>query len=424
MAALNLSLPGQHFDRIHEAQRGVTLLWEQELGRWPKIRPGDPSASGLLASQIGEVDRFITVNEFDGWRLVRLLRSLRACFVDIDPPEGEHVDLQTVLDAVSAARIPSPSFVVHSGRGLHCYWPIEATPASCLPVWQRVQDEIIKALRVVGADPSARDCTRVLRLVGSINGKNGATVRGRVLSDAVWRLDQLAAEVLPESSPRAVASRKSVVRDLSAASARTGKRKATGSIYARWRHVYADLCRIGDHYKRLGGIPVGHRDTWLFLVAVSLSWFASGDALTAEVEHHARGCAPSLPEAQVRKIAAGATDRAERAAAGEVVMWNGRPADVRYKFKCETLWAWIGPLVPDEMIPSMRAIIPEQTRADRKKERDAARHRDSNTGRGVRASNAAQADRARGLLAQGVSISAVARELGVSRPTIKRWSAR
>lgn len=26
------------------------------------------------------------------------------------------------------------------------YWPVKAAPASCLPIWQRVQDEIIKAL--------------------------------------------------------------------------------------------------------------------------------------------------------------------------------------------------------------------------------------------------------------------------------------
>ncbi|WP_407084172.1 helix-turn-helix domain-containing protein [Thauera humireducens] len=49
------------------------------------------------------------------------------------------------------------------------------------------------------------------------------------------------------------------------------------------------------------------------------------------------------------------------------------------------------------------------------------RHHDSNTGRGVRASNAAQADRARGLRAQGMSIRAIAAELGVSKSTVADW---
>lgn len=422
-----LSLPDEHFIQLHGAQRGVALLWEQELGRWPKLRPGDPRIPGVLATQVGETDRFLTVNEFDGWRLVRLLRSLRACFVDIDPPVGERVDLGLVLDALTSSRIPHPSFVVHSGRGIHLYWPIEAAPASCLPIWQRVQDEIIKALRPVGADPAARDCTRVLRLIGSINSKNGVTVQGLVLSGTVWSLDELAAEVLPEPAARPARPHTATVRDLAAASARTGKRKVTGSIYARWRHVYADLCRIGAYYAKRGGVPVGHRDTWLFLTAVSLSWFASGDALAAEVERHARECAPTLPEAQVRKIAADATDRAERAAAGEVVMWDGRPTDVRYRFKRETLWAWIGPLVPEAMIPAMRAIIPEQTRADRESERQAARDR-AKEGRyknsrrnGVMASNEERRDRARGLRTQGMSIRAIAAELGVSKSTIADW---
>lgn len=309
MAALNLSLPAEHFDQIHGAQRGTVLLWEQELGRWPKLRPGDPSIGGRLASQVGEVDRFLTVNEFDGWRLVRLLRSLRACYVDIDARDGAQVDLDDVLDALAVAQKPAPSFVVRSGRGLHCYWPIEAAPASSLPVWQRVQDTLVDTLRPVGADPAARDCTRVLRLVGSVNSKNGRTVTGQVLSGAAWSLEELAAEVLPEPSPRPATRRTAVVRDLFAASARTGKRKATGSIYARWRLVYADLCRIGAYYAKRDGIPLGHRDTWLFLTAVALSWFASGEALAAEVEHHARVRSEPAGEAS-------AQDRCRRYRAG------------------------------------------------------------------------------------------------------------
>ena len=108
-------------------------------------------------------------------------------------------------------------------------------------------------------------------------------------------------------------------------------------------------------------------------------------------------------------------------------MWNGRPTDVRYRFKRETLWAWIGPLVPETMIPAMRAIIPEQTRADRESERQAARDR-AKEGRyknsrrnGVMASNEERRDRARGLRTQGMSIRAIAAELGVSKSTIADW---
>ena len=71
-------------------------------------------------------------------------------------------------------------------------WKLQPTPSQALPVWQAVQDELIRKLAPFGADAGARDCARVLRLVGSVNGKNSQVVRGRVLSPQAWTLHELA----------------------------------------------------------------------------------------------------------------------------------------------------------------------------------------------------------------------------------------
>jgi hypothetical protein len=81
-------------------------------------------------------------------------------------------------------------------------------------------------------------------------------VRGFILSDVTWDLNTLAAEVVgyrkPPEPPKAT------VVDFKASAARRSKRltdrKATGSIYAWWHHVYTDLCKIAD-YHWFGGVP-------------------------------------------------------------------------------------------------------------------------------------------------------------------------
>jgi hypothetical protein len=154
-----LASPVQHYDYLHTPVHGTAVIWERAGdGRtWHKLAPGDAHIPALLAAQASQRDRYITVNQFWGWRLVRNIRSLRALYVDVDRSE----DLAGALDALREAKLPAPSIVVFSGRGMHLYWLHDPVPGQALPVWQRCQDVIIKALAGVGADPAARDCARV-----------------------------------------------------------------------------------------------------------------------------------------------------------------------------------------------------------------------------------------------------------------------
>ena len=356
---IDLDTSRSHFDSLHQAAHGTVVLWERAgANHWHKLHPGDAHIPALLAAQDGQPDRYISANQFHGWRLVRLLKSLRACYVDVD----NCTDLPLVLEALRDAQLPPPSAVVWSGRGLHLYWFVKPVPAQALPVWQRVQDTLIKALLAVGADPAAKDCTRVLRLVGSINSKTGTEVRGLVLDPEPYEFRHLCDEVLGQRQPRQVA----VVRDLAAARAERGERIRTGSIYDRWHLVYRDLLAIAE-YHFLGGVPHGHRDKWLFLSAVALSWFANPATLRGELERQAQAWT-GLGVLEVRKAIKGPLERAELAAAGKLFEYDGALQDPRYKFRRETLWDWMQPIVPRDLAPQLRAIVSDDVRKAHRQE--------------------------------------------------------
>jgi hypothetical protein len=415
--SLDLSQPINHHDRLHHAPHGAVLYWEAAKAerRWTRVMPGDP-VEKLIATFSGQTDTYLTVNEFHEWRNVRQLKSLRCCYVDVDGT----ADLDAVLDALQVAMMPAPSFVVFSGRGLHCYWSLIPTPAQALPVWQRVQDALVAALSGLGSDSRARDCTRVLRLVGTRNAKNDNEVRGLVLGDAVWTMHELADEVLGQRKPKPSAA----VFDFAAAGARKQKsagRPRTGSIYDWWHLVYRDLVAIAD-FHWFGGVPPGHRDQILFLMSVSLSWFAHVDVLEDEIMRTARTFTPTLDEQEIRAQMAPVLSRARDAAAGKTLLWHGQQVDSRYRFKAETLREWLGDLVHPDLHGQLRALAPAEVIKQRKRERDAARWNDRNTGQGYRASNEEKRATARILKTQGHSTRTIAAELGVSVSTAHAWT--
>ncbi len=326
--SLDFSSPGDHAELIHSGDRhGTVLFWERladDGKHWVKCKPTEnlPAIAEQLRSKC---DAYFTVNQFNGWREVRLLNSLRAVYVDLDGQQ----DIELVLDALAAAQMPAPSLAVFSGRGLHLYWLLRATPGKALPVWQRIQDAILKTLSAIGADPACRDCTRVLRLPGTINSKNGVEARGLMLTGEEWDLHSLADEIL---GPRKAGRPKASISDFNAAAARAGRRSVlAGSIYGWWHTVYSDLVKLTnlEHGNRL---PEGSRDRLLFLHAVALSWFAQPDAIESEILSVGR-LITNFSDDEILATMAPVISRRHMADKGEKITWGGREVDPRYFFK-------------------------------------------------------------------------------------------
>ena len=133
----------------------------------------------VLAALDPNIDSYMSQATFfrPNRRLVNLWH-LPLCFVDLDTygtkysakdPEGLSL---AVRQRMTDEGIPPPSLVVHSGRGLYLKWLLKSPlPQAALPRWNAVQRELVSRLADFGADPKARDASRVLRLVSTCNTK-------------------------------------------------------------------------------------------------------------------------------------------------------------------------------------------------------------------------------------------------------------
>lgn len=139
------------------------------------------SVAGGLSKQGENV--YYAVASFDGQKHRRHenVQRLKALYLDIDCGDGKpYPDWKEGVKAlgifIKSSGLPQP-MVVSSGRGLHVYWTL--TEELTREEWQPLADGL-KALTVkhgLQADPAVTaDSARILRPVGTINPKNGATV--------------------------------------------------------------------------------------------------------------------------------------------------------------------------------------------------------------------------------------------------------
>ncbi|MGL5412197.1 hypothetical protein [Cetobacterium sp.] len=131
----------------------------------------------IIKKYIGLEDVYITPNtSFNGIRSVNTIRQLRSLYIDIDIDLDEYskndvIALTYIL--ADEGKIPKPSLILDSGNGLHYYWRIKNAPSQALSAWQTIEDYLYVQLKHFGADSRATDAARVLRLVETINSKNG-----------------------------------------------------------------------------------------------------------------------------------------------------------------------------------------------------------------------------------------------------------
>lgn len=418
-----LETPADHRDLLAPKQKKSMIAWHKgQKPAWPKIAADNHKmAQDQLSRWIDRPDTYITPNEFHGWRCIKLLYRINAIYVDIDMHDASGgVDMQRMawdaVDRLERAHVPLPNVIVYTGRGLHLYWTLsEALPAAALPRWQACQHALVQLLQ---GDPQCADATRLLRMIGTTNTKAGHwRVTAEVVVPQRYTFSELADEILPFT--------RSEIRDISAARARKqaekGPRKASGTIFDRWYHVYQDLHRILD-FHWFGGVPEGHRNTMLFHLSNALSWFTRYEALENEISAVARTQVPSLTSREVREYTGPIVKRARAAADGELLNYGGRQVDPRYRYRRETLYRALEPLIPAELLPSMRAIIPDELAKERREARDRARHIDSYTGRGVKRSNVELREEAIKMRSQGLPLAHIAKSLGVTHTTIRRWT--
>jgi hypothetical protein len=102
--------------------------------------------------------------------------SVRALFVDLDSykdPAGLATPEQ-VLGQLERAGLPEPSYIVSSGRGQYLKYLLEDRVYSeGLQEWGVAQRALVSATRPMHSDSKVKDCSRILRTLGSVNRASG-----------------------------------------------------------------------------------------------------------------------------------------------------------------------------------------------------------------------------------------------------------
>jgi hypothetical protein len=333
------------------------------------------------------------------------------------------------------ADIPPPSVILTSGRGYYCKWfwthPVPRAEAGRALAVNRA---LCRALAVFKADPNATDLSRILRVAGTVNGKNHAPVEivwlnGPPGEPTTYDFDAFVRE-LPRPN----------IDDIKAEAGelphgyypnlglRESRRILWGSWEDRQRYTFSrehwhwgvleDIRQLAAlRHPGNGGIVVeGARDLFGHLAACQLARVIKPGPLFHEIVAICRGFLPtSYLDAtsgrdSFRRHCSTLLDRAMHAAEGELVEFRGRLRTPIYTYTKARIIDTLG-ITSDEM-RRMSRLIDDGEKYRRKVETRRA------AGMVERAAYEAKAAERRPMVAamraRGMTWRAIAAELGVS----------
>lgn len=335
-------LHGGHSDRIAVCERNEK--WNQ------KLYDHDAAlyAELALVSNHGS-DVYHSQNGFNGKsRKTQDVTSLTSFWVDMDVyniPDLKDIEADDLISQVMAKYdwLPYPTMIIDSGRGYYLQWVFnKPITKDKLPRWQESMDILTGLLKPFGADSNAKDATRVLRVIGSVNQKNGEQVTGYVRTGESVSFAKLSSSIINNGLPLLFDERQ---KDLSRISDKkvinpdynaTDKQKAQ-SI----RNYQLALDRINDcqTLAALRGSPYmnDYRSRLLYVYACSGVYFWSDPRqVEAEILHF---CESNFLDAMKygKQNVGTVISRLKEKNNGVIGIWNGSKTDRRYRLRNETI---------------------------------------------------------------------------------------
>lgn len=172
-----------------------------------------PTLLNSVDRLVGEPDAFVTQSSFvwgkkgdpDRHRTSRnYLNSTSVVFVDIDVYNSPRFDelggdtdriTNAILVHCDQSSVPRP-VLIHSGQGFYAYWALSeryslSDKSFSISRWQALQNRMMSMLAQFSPDTKVKDTTRVLRLVGTVNGKNNTPVTVQYDDGAFHSFDEL-----------------------------------------------------------------------------------------------------------------------------------------------------------------------------------------------------------------------------------------
>jgi hypothetical protein len=375
--------PAEEAETYHDSARhGFFSL----LTQWPTGKRQSSFPLSEMATVLNMVDTsrdtWLTQAEFmrPNRRVVNLLR-LGLLFVDIDTynmPWAHGRSPEALAAAVTffcqEEGIPEPSLMVYSGRGLQAKWLLDkALPRAALPRWNACQKHLVNKLASLGADPAAKDASRVLRLVNTVNTKSGNICRVvSVLEQAGqpvrYDFEYMAEMLLPVSRWDIETQRQKKAQHLQLLpGGRQSNLKGFNGRQLAWDRL-EDLRKLGE---LRGGIAEGERMRHLFWRINFL--LLSGATNTQQMYHEAAALATEISPSWSYRSTELMTlyGKAKQYEAGERVTFGGKEFSPLYTPKNDTLINLFQ--ITEEEQRQLRTIITKGEALERRRERDRKR---------------------------------------------------
>ncbi|WP_439853700.1 replication protein [Pseudomonas yamanorum] len=338
----------------------------------------------------------------------------------------------SVLYFCAEEGVPTPSMLIYSGRGIQAKWLLEGTiPRQALPRWNLCQRYLVDRLAHIGADPMAKDASRVLRAVETVNSKSGEVCRMVHVTSGTdgqpirYNFELMAEALLPvarwtieqqqrEQTERAKRKSKPF---LLVPGGKTDNLHGFSGRKLAWDRL-EDLRKLAE---LRGGVNEGSRMKHLFWRLNFL--LLSGATNSKQMYHEASALARELdPQWNSRsKELMTLFSKAKAYESGERVNFGGRDYPSLYTPKNDTLINLFG-ITTDEQRQLKTIISSEMSR-----ERDRKRHEIRRRAAGARdretyleAANA-KLVKAQALRAEGLSVRAIAKQMGVSVMAVSRY---
>ncbi|WP_108773853.1 helix-turn-helix domain-containing protein, partial [Xanthomonas fragariae] len=306
-------------------------------------------------------------------------------------------------------------------------WLLDGTiPRQALPRWNACQRYLVDRLAGLGADPQAKDASRVLRLVDTVNTKSGNVCRVVHIEDGQdgepvrYGFEYLAEMLLPVARWTVEQQRRDRTERRQLKLLPGGKSDNLRGFSGRqlaWDRL-EDLRKLAE---LRGGVREGERMQHLFWRLNFL--LLSGATHSGQMYHEAAALAGELDARWNYRSKELMTlySKAKAYEAGEKVSFGGKEFAPLYTPKNDTLLNLFQ--ITQEEQRQLRTIIGRDMALERDRKRHEARRRaagatDRETFLGAAEDRRVQAQ---ALRADGLSIRAIAARMGVSKTAVGRY---
>lgn len=183
---ININEVNEHLNKLDgrtgdiELYRHIMSKDEESGDVWGRSYSVD-SGIGSIIGQLDEGhQQYITLALFSSptRRTKSTIRATSGLYVDLDDSlfkGGGRIALYLINKTLTRARIPHPTLTINTGGGWHLYWLFSdiyyINTEEDIRRYESVITSIIESLSIIGADPKAKDVTRLLRLAGTYNHK-------------------------------------------------------------------------------------------------------------------------------------------------------------------------------------------------------------------------------------------------------------